>query len=151
MENTKSLIFSLFLFFLDVNFYLGIGAPLFFFLLCWYCVQCLFFEKPLYIAPLLFLSLESFLYFGIFGLELIWLVPLTILFVCFSHHFSFTFSKPFCMLFLALLGKLVLGRILFGFGTSGLFTASLICANMIITLLFSLKYKSKLGNRFSLG
>jgi len=146
-----SFIFPIFLFFLDINFYLGVGMPLFFCLLSWYCVQFLFFEKPFYWFPLILLSLESFLYFGIFGLELIWLIPLTILFSLFSQSVSFLFFQPLLMVLMALLAKFFFSWAFFGLSPSGPFTVGLICVNLIITLIFSLKYKGKLGNRFSLG
>ncbi len=151
MKQILSFIFPIFLFFLDLNFYFTVGTPLFFCLLSWYCVQLLFFEEPLYWLPLILLSLESFLYFGIFGLELIWLIPLTILFSLFSPSISFLFFQPLLMVLMALLAKFFLSWVFFGLAPSGLFTMGYICVNFIITLIFSLKYKGKLGNRFSLG
>jgi len=151
MKQILSFIFPIFLFFLDINFYLGLGIPLFYCLLSWYCVQFLFFESPFYWFPLILLSLESFLYFGIFGLDLIWFIPLTILFSLFSRSISFLFFQPLFMVLMALLAKFFLSWIFFGSTPSGLFTMGLICVNLIITLIFSLKYKGKLGNRFSLG
>ncbi len=151
MKQILSFIFPTFLFFLDVNFYLGVGVPLFFYLLSWYCVQLLFFETPFYWFPLVLLCLESFLYFGIFGLELIWIIPLTILFSLFSQSVSFLFFQPLLMVLIALLSKFFFSWAFFGIAPSGLFTMGLICVNLIITLIFSLKYKGKLGNRFSLG
>jgi len=113
-------------------------------LLCLYA--CLLFE-PIHRTTLsliiLVITLEQFLILGHFGLPLLYLLPAT--FVAYKTRYLFYSQRllPLVVILFCLGSQLlILNPLIFGFFDGKIYTIGKVFANILLTGLFSLKFKS---------
>ncbi len=120
-------------------------------LLCYYLIKL--FHKtniPKLSITLVALSLESFVHYGIFGIELLYLIPITLLAFVLKNIFNATGLQPYFLLLISLVAQktLIEGYLL---GQSSVMRCTLIilCVNIGIITGISLKYwlSGRQGNR----
>lgn len=140
--NYKPYILIILLFMLDIIFFNFFEKQLINSLLCWYCIQT---TKPILITHLfmsaLFLCLESSLYYGRFGLQLAYLIPLAGL----GYSLQKTFYKknvyPYIMLIFSLFCQRAIEQYILELTSSWHYTIYRIFVNIGVLWIISLTYK----------
>lgn len=144
---------ALILFLLDVCCFSFMEKQLVYMLLCFFCIQ-LYAEKSTtrlsFLAILI--SLESLLYFGKFGVQLVYLIPLIYISREAQKSLYATALQPYILLISCIaLQSFILEPYMLQIGPSPLYTLSKIIANIIVLWLISLIDTSQgsLSNRFN--
>lgn len=137
-------VISFFLFSLDICFFMWYERPLVYGLLSFYCVYLLTRSWSLGWAGFcaLLLSFESFIYFGRFGI----ILPLFMLISVVGLHMRYALYPVAWHAHALIAGTLLIHiglieALLLRLPISPFYTVSLICANLIISCILSLKMK----------
>lgn len=102
---------------------------------------------------MLLLSLESFFYCGHFGLQLLYLIPITIAGILAREWLHTSSLLPYSLLLICILGHTIAtGNFTEFFAIPGYYTLIKIIANIIVMISISLIFYSqgKLGNRLNI-
>ena len=141
---------SIAFFIIDISSATFMHKPILFSLLCFYIVLLFYSDArgPLLLSFAL-IGLQSFWLYGIFGLQWLYLIPLTLIGFRLAHQVYPSICYPMALLASAIaLQTGLIEHILLAKSTSQGYTGIKICANIIVIGLMSLKYfTGKRGNR----
>lgn len=126
---------------IDIYSSFGLGRPLVCSLLCLYCVAVSHkINSPRLLALFGLLGIESFFFYGLWGIQLIYLIPLALIarktwdkFTSYTHHALF-------MLVACLIAQLIIDLLL-GTNIFSIFTILKFFINIVLTISLSLTYK----------
>ena len=129
------------LFILDIFFFMLLEKNFFHLLLCFYVLHISTSSSIRRLSVIaFFIYFESFLHYGQFGIQLMYIIPLTILGKKAKKNFYWTSLHPYILLTLALVTQsLFIDGYSLHSVASNTYTITKIIANIIVLLLFSLK------------
>lgn len=133
-------------FFWDLGAFILFEKPLLFSVLCFYILQL---ARPISWPRIgtgcCLASLEFLIFYGRFGLNLLYLVPATFLGIKMSHTLYESRWQYYLLLATCILGqKLLLEPFILGISSSITYTLSTLFANLIVTWVMNLTLKSKI-------
>ena len=144
-------LFSLMFFFLDILMFSLFEKQIFYLLLCFYIFNM--WEQRnvfIFIFFAFLIALESSLYYGQFGVQLLYLLPITLLaFKAKQTFWNWNFQPYLILMACLLIQSYLIEPFLLGIPATFSYTNSKIIANIIVLWCISLIFSSqgKLGNR----
>lgn len=137
----KSILFffssTLIALFIDFFFFFLLEKPLVYALLCIFAINAL---RPFWLRIALLMALiscQSFVYYGIFGLPLLYLIPIAVIAGRMQKACYITPTYRYGILLMCLLGQLVVEQAVLNVPTTPSYTLTTIFANIVVLTLFS--------------
>lgn len=133
--------FILLLFLFDLCLFGFFNKPVSLLLLCYFLIKLPKGISFLKISiSLLLLGSQSLLSFGLFGVNFIYLIPISILGTKLNHWFYKSIVCTFCLFIFAFLAHLSILILLFNLNLGLFYTGALFFANIVVITIFSLKF-----------